>query len=532
MFKFAHLAPLLVLAVSLVSAQEVNNALGRGTPARTQTIFDEIQDAQERAAFRQVWDATEPATQKQLAVRFADRYPRSILLKEAYELAARAFVSTGDYAGGVYWAQLSLRLMPENPFLLVMVADVAANRSQPELAEASARDALGYLSDADAPEPISPSDWPGIRDVLRATANLALAQVAASRLRFGEAEQLLAVSLSQNAANIDAKYVLGVVRTALRDDAGAASAFAEVMRANGALSDAAGRSLRAIYERTLPDLTTTTTTTTTKTTKPTFDEYVASLKWTAPGTQQPPAPINRAPVRYAGSAACRDCHEREYTTWRTTGMAKMFRPYRAGDVIGDFSAAQTVDDHARAITDGGKPFIEIRRSETDEWVRYPVDYTIGSKWQQAYATILPDARILVCPIQYSRVRSAWLNYWKIVDGPNSARTDISRFHEIPENAVYQNTCAPCHTSQLKLQTGKARDGDASYREGGINCEMCHGPSLTHVEWMKGSRTSAINVDDAPFDFRRATPGQSVAVCAQCHSQSAVHDTQPGGAAND
>ena len=204
MKTFAHLPPLVILAVSLVSAQEVNNALGRGTTARTQTIFDEIQDTQERTAFREVWDATESATQKQLAIRFADRYPRSILLKEAYELAARAFVATGDYAGGLYWAQRSLRLTPENPFLLAMVAEVAAKRSQPDLAETSARDALGYLADADAPDPISPSDWPRIRNELRATANLALAQVAASRLQFRVAERLLAVSLSQNAGYIDA----------------------------------------------------------------------------------------------------------------------------------------------------------------------------------------------------------------------------------------------------------------------------------------------------------------------------------------
>ena len=101
--------------------------------------------------------------------------------KKAHELAARAFVTKGDYAGGLYWAQRSLRLMPENPLLLVMVADVAAKRGQPVLADASARDALRYLADADTPDPLSPSDWPRVRNELRSTANLALAQVAASR---------------------------------------------------------------------------------------------------------------------------------------------------------------------------------------------------------------------------------------------------------------------------------------------------------------------------------------------------------------
>ena len=52
--KLSHLPPLLVLAVSLVSAQEFNNALGRGTPARTHTLFDEIEDPGERTAFQDV----------------------------------------------------------------------------------------------------------------------------------------------------------------------------------------------------------------------------------------------------------------------------------------------------------------------------------------------------------------------------------------------------------------------------------------------------------------------------------------------
>jgi hypothetical protein len=108
---------------------------------------------------------------------------------------------------------------------------------------------------------------------------------------------------------------------------------------------------------------------------------------------------------------------------------------------------------------------------------------IGSKWQQAYATKLSSDEFLVFPIQYNRLESAWVNYWKIVDGPGSHRADISRFHEISEGAVSQNDSASCHTSQLRFQRGSGAPESATYREGGINCEMCLGPSLSHVESM-------------------------------------------------
>jgi predicted CXXCH cytochrome family protein len=197
---------------------------------------------------------------------------------------------------------------------------------------------------------------------------------------------------------------------------------------------------------------------------------------------------------------------------------------------------------------GGKHFIDIRESENaanpanQKWIRYPVDYIIGSKWQQAYATLLPDSRILVFPIQYSRRHSTWLNYWKIVDAPNSERADISRFHRAPEGAVYQNTCAACHTSQLKFET-RGPSGPilldrpkATFREGGINCEMCHGPSLDHVEAMRGPKVRLERDTDGfesetPIRFRQLPPAQYLKICAQCHAQSAVHDALPGGAVN-
>ena len=138
----ACLAAALLWTVSLAAAQEINMAIGLGGRPPRVTIFDEIEDPRERLAFRQVWDAAEPRTQLDLATRFVERYPRSILLREAYELAARACVATGDLASGLQWARRALRLMPENPFLLVMIADIAAKQGDLDLAVTSARDAM------------------------------------------------------------------------------------------------------------------------------------------------------------------------------------------------------------------------------------------------------------------------------------------------------------------------------------------------------------------------------------------------------
>ena len=70
----------LLLLVALASTQEINIAIGLGGRPGS-TIFDEIEDAGERGAFRKVWGAAQDP-RIDLASRFVDQYPRSILLRE------------------------------------------------------------------------------------------------------------------------------------------------------------------------------------------------------------------------------------------------------------------------------------------------------------------------------------------------------------------------------------------------------------------------------------------------------------------
>ena len=239
----------LLLLVALASAQEINVAIGLGRRPAPMTIFDQIEDTNERRAFREVWDAP-TRNQIGLATRFVDRYPRSIVLREAYELAARASVAEGDLVQGLAWANRALRLMPENPFLLVMIADIAAKQRQLDLAVTSARDALRYLEHAEPPSHLSRQQWPQVRDGLRATALFVQGRVAAVREQYKEAEQSLLASLTLNPDDVEALYTIGVVRMAVRADEGAARAFSRVAQTDGPLAVRRARIfLRALHAR-------------------------------------------------------------------------------------------------------------------------------------------------------------------------------------------------------------------------------------------------------------------------------------------
>lgn len=209
----------------------------------------------------------------------------------------------------------------------------------------------------------------------------------------------------------------------------------------------------------------------------------------------------RVTGEYAGSLVCAPCHQKEYAAWEKTGMANMLRPLAQARVIGDF-AKQAFGGFR--VGGGEKPYIEMRR-ENGEWDRFPVAFTIGSKWQQAYATRGKDGELHVVPVQYNRLRGEWVNYWKMIDPPGSERAETVRFHRMERVTSYQENCAPCHTSQLRT---------SGFAEAGINCEMCHGPMAAHA---RGGAPA--------FRYGKAGAEASVRVCAQCHAQSALREQQ-------
>ena len=80
-------------------------------------------------------------------------------------------------------------------------------------------------------------------------------------------------------------------------------------------------------------------------------------------------------------------------------------------------------------------------------------------------------------------------------------------------------------------SGKLDPEDLEFREAGINCEMCHGPSAKHVEAMKGGKSYSKRPEQAPVEFSKIDHREHVAVCAQCHTQSAVEKPGQNGALN-
>jgi hypothetical protein len=125
-----------------------------------------------------------------------------------------------------------------------------------------------------------------------------------------------------------------------------------------------------------------------------------------------------------------------------------------------------------------------------------------------------------------------LNYWQLIDAAGSERANPHTWERLDASTSYQLNCAVCHTSQLHNTLGGSLGSDnVVFREPGIGCEMCHGPSAAHMDMMTTGKPYAKGPLDPPVDFSKISNREFVAICAQCHMQSNVHKGSPQGELN-
>src|SRR6202041_1132520 len=462
----------MLLSVAAPSAAQDIDTVVTTTNRNPSTVADQIADPAERAAFLRLYNHRDSAEMLQPSKLFLQDFPQSAFLAQAYEVAADSSFDQHQYAAGLEYAKKSLTYLPENPQLLVAVADVQAREHLNDKAIASAQAALDYFERFVRPGAVAESQWPATKRRLQASANFALGRALlqeavnepAGEKRIAllkESEKTLSQAQALNPTDWEIVYMLGLVRLSSGDFPAAANAFAQVYQRGGELAPTALEHLQTIY-KTAP-----------VNSKGDFESFVLQAAHSDATELQSSPPEKSAVAQqmpaYAGSDSCRACHGGIYRNWSHSGMSKMLRPYAPENVIGDFAQNNEFylgDDpeykdgklevvrgphrspFARMQIRDGKHYFAILQSD-GQWHTYPVDYTIGSKWQQAYATKLPNGRIHVFPIQYSVREKQWLNFWKLIDSPGSARADLQSWQIFDATTSYQSVCAVCHTSQLR-----------------------------------------------------------------------------------
>jgi len=153
---------------------------------------------------------------------------------------------------------------------------------------------------------------------------------------------------------------------------------------------------------------------------------------------------------------------------------------------------------------------------------YPVVWALGGKNVSYYLTEFANGMLQTVPLAFDHNKNIWYN------NPESAVRHFTDESMPADEALpwkdrmytFNTSCYSCHVSQLETNFDEASDTyHSTWKESGINCETCHGPSADHVRVAKeAAKKGKVLKDLKIVQTKTFTQEQHNASCAPCHAQ--------------
>jgi hypothetical protein len=232
--------------------------------------------------------------------------------------------------------------------------------------------------------------------------------------------------------------------------------------------------------------------------------------------------------QYAGPAECKNCHQDIYKSEAHTAHFNTSNNQLPLSVQEAFERGKNVfkfNDSIEVVMEKtGAVFYQSFYQNGKKKFSYPIDIVVGSgRKAQTYLYYTDKGKISQLPVSYFISLSAWAN------SPGFPPDHPKFDRNIPSN------CLGCHSSFVAVkQTYKGVAMEEQFEKNkiiyGIDCERCHGPALSHVEYHKDHPEDK----DAKFITKISKLGrvQKNDMCALCHSgfrnvQQSLFNFKPG-----
>ncbi len=225
------------------------------------------------------------------------------------------------------------------------------------------------------------------------------------------------------------------------------------------------------------------------------------------------------PNTFAGSASCRECHERFYQLWSTSFHGLAMQPYYP-----DFARTKLTAHTKDIVIDGFAYRAEINESigyvvekgnPASESKRYKIEHVLGGKNVYYFLTSMNKGRLQTLPLAYDVKKKEWFD---------TAASGVRHFSGQPVHwkaSVYtfNTACYNCHVSQLSTNYDLRTDTyHTVWAEPGINCETCHGPSKEHNRVCREAPKGTVPADLKIISVKGFTADQHNSTCATCHAK--------------
>jgi tetratricopeptide (TPR) repeat protein len=238
------------------------------------------------------------------------------------------------------------------------------------------------------------------------------------------------------------------------------------------------------------------------------------------------APTLSQYAEFAGSKSCRECHERFYGLWSTSYHGLAMRPYSenlATEITPQKDDVIIGKNRYRAETGSGDGY--VRETGPDGKKRqYRIQYALGGKNVFYFLTPMDRGRLQTLPVAYDVRKKEWfdtaLSGLRHFPGQHDGEAQVG-WQEWPY--TFNTSCYGCHVSQLATNYDLKTDSYATtWKEQGINCETCHGPSDEHNAAMRKLPKGEKAADGTDFKLIRTKkflPAQLNDACNSCHSKA-------------
>lgn len=228
------------------------------------------------------------------------------------------------------------------------------------------------------------------------------------------------------------------------------------------------------------------------------------------------------PGDFAGSANCRDCHEKFYALWSTSFHGLAMRPYD------DALAAAALTPQAQAMVIGDASYrmrVEPGQGVMEEIggagvQTYPIVQALGGKNVFYFLTPMQRGRLQTLPLAYDVRKKEWFDMAQsgVRHLPGGSAQAV---HWKQWPYTFNTGCYGCHVSQLSTNYDPQTDSYRStWTEPGINCETCHGPGQEHIRVCQEAGKGNVPKDMKLIRGGRSfTHEQQNASCASCHAKT-------------
>ena len=237
---------------------------------------------------------------------------------------------------------------------------------------------------------------------------------------------------------------------------------------------------------------------------------------------------------YVGSSDCIVCHKRFHELWDTSHHGKAMQAFSG-------AFARTLVPMKDEIKIGDTRFI-IELNSTGGVLHetgpdgakktYPVLHALGGRNVYFFLVPLEKGKLQTAPIAYQVHENLWYDSTDSMVRHFTDETPDEALDWTDRQLTFNTACHDCHISQLRKNYDPATDSyTTTWKEAGINCEVCHGPAEAHIKAAEQAEAKGEELTDLKLiTFHGDLSAiQRDATCAPCHAKMVplTRDFTPG-----